>query len=296
MQEDIGALYWSHTRHTLVEGETFHGYIKDKSDAVLVIEACRRAYLPLVRERLNDFQRESIRCGSVYVFHEDSSGIKRWTDGLVWTPSRNLLGFIHYREVQKTCSQKYSRSNPSLATLDSPSNSPSLHSDTGHLQHSLITACKQYAGRQDTACKRSTSLESLFKPNGFYKKCISYELQDGVYHLISYTRIPESMYPERLIPSNISTFQSMKLTSSIVFAVAQKENSINATGTAAASDSGQKYYIKERGANLMLSGLQQLAAAAKESQENEGGVNYEVCNLERNGKLKIFNLLNKQSN
>jgi hypothetical protein len=167
--------------NSLVDGESFYGYIKDKSDAVLVIEACRREYLPFVRERLNDFQRESIRCGSVYVFHEEESKIKRWTDGMVWTPSRNLLGFIHYREIWKNASQKYRRLKSSSTAMES-----------------------------NCTLQESNSLEKLYKPGGFFKKCISYELSDGIYHLISYACIVEGLYPHCRVPSSIPAFQRMK--------------------------------------------------------------------------------------
>lgn len=171
--------------NSLVDGESFYGYIKDKSDAVLVIEACRREYLPFVRERLNDFQRESIRCGSVYVFHEEESKIKRWTDGMVWTPSRNLLGFIHYREIWKNASQKY-RKLKSATTL-AGAESACFHEEIN-----------------------GNTLEGLYKPGGFFKKCISYELSDGIYHLISYACIVEGLYPQGRIPSSIPAFQRMK--------------------------------------------------------------------------------------
>lgn len=39
--------------------------------------------------------------GSVFLFDEDESGIKRWTDGVFWSPSRILGNFLIYREVEK---------------------------------------------------------------------------------------------------------------------------------------------------------------------------------------------------
>lgn len=42
-----------------------------------------------------------IRPGSVYVFDELESGIKRWTDGKVWSPSRILGNFLVYRELER---------------------------------------------------------------------------------------------------------------------------------------------------------------------------------------------------
>jgi len=42
-----------------------------------------------------------ITSGSVFVFDEDESGIKRWTDGFFWSPSRILRNFLLYRETEK---------------------------------------------------------------------------------------------------------------------------------------------------------------------------------------------------
>ncbi len=42
-----------------------------------------------------------IASGAVFVFDEDESGIKRWTDGFFWSPSRILGNFLLYRETDK---------------------------------------------------------------------------------------------------------------------------------------------------------------------------------------------------
>ena len=300
-----GTEYFDRIRKTtLVDGETYYGYIKDKSDAVLIIEACRRGYLPLVRERLNDFQRESIRCGSVYVFHETSSGIKRWTDGLVWTPSRNLLGFIHYREVQKSCSQKYSRSTQAIGAIDTTcpgKTSGLLVENAGEVVQEEPGRSKLAGTRIDT-CKRSGSLESFYKPNGFHKKCISYELQDGIYHLIGYTKIPDSMYEEYLIPSNIRAFQMMKLTSSFAIPVSNKDhkagyntNSNSSFVQPTSTGFGSQVLWQREKENVVLTSLQRLAAVVKESRAKEiaNSTNTQNHENDRIESLRIHNLLNK---
>ncbi|ETN44080.1 uncharacterized protein HMPREF1541_10945 [Cyphellophora europaea CBS 101466] len=40
-----------------------------------------------------------VRSGHVFVFEEHESGIKQWTDGIHWSPSRVLDSFIVYREL-----------------------------------------------------------------------------------------------------------------------------------------------------------------------------------------------------
>ncbi|KAK3612725.1 Global transcription regulator sge1, partial [Elasticomyces elasticus] len=39
--------------------------------------------------------------GSIFIYEENASGIKRWTDGLAWSPSRILGNFLIYRELEK---------------------------------------------------------------------------------------------------------------------------------------------------------------------------------------------------
>ncbi|KAH6905027.1 Gti1/Pac2 family-domain-containing protein [Coprinopsis sp. MPI-PUGE-AT-0042] len=57
------------------------GFIETTGDALLILEAARRGLIPRVTRRLVDSERKMITSGSVFVFDEDESGIKRWTDG-----------------------------------------------------------------------------------------------------------------------------------------------------------------------------------------------------------------------
>ncbi|KAG8759845.1 hypothetical protein FRC12_009678 [Ceratobasidium sp. 428] len=58
-------------------------FIETTEDALLILEAARRGLIPRVTRRLVDRERRMITSGSVFVFDEDESGIKRWTDGLL---------------------------------------------------------------------------------------------------------------------------------------------------------------------------------------------------------------------
>ena len=77
------------------------GWIETTLDALLILEAARRGMIPRVTRRLVDAERKMITSGSVFVFDEDESGIKRWTDGFFWSPSRILGNFLLYRETDK---------------------------------------------------------------------------------------------------------------------------------------------------------------------------------------------------
>lgn len=72
----------------------FHGFIATTYDALLVFEAARRGIIPRVTRRLNDSERTMVQSGAVFVYDEQESGIKRWTDGHSWSPSRILANFL----------------------------------------------------------------------------------------------------------------------------------------------------------------------------------------------------------
>ena len=72
----------------------FRGYIETTFDSLLVFEAARRGLIPRVTRRLIERERGMVQSGAVFVFDEQESGIKRWTDGLVWSPSRILGNFL----------------------------------------------------------------------------------------------------------------------------------------------------------------------------------------------------------
>lgn len=85
---------------SIIGAETYYGYIGTVQDAVLVVEACRHGRLGRIKKRLSEKDRLAIRSGSVFVFIEKESKIKRWTDGKIWSPSRICGEFLLYRELE----------------------------------------------------------------------------------------------------------------------------------------------------------------------------------------------------
>ncbi|GAA5930323.1 hypothetical protein JCM3775_004362 [Rhodotorula graminis] len=80
----------------------FRGFVESTFDALLIFEGCRRGFLPKITRRLQEFEkRQNVVSGAVFVFDEEETGIKRWTDGLSWSPSRTLGNFLVYRELDK---------------------------------------------------------------------------------------------------------------------------------------------------------------------------------------------------
>ncbi|KAJ2402237.1 Gluconate transport-inducing protein [Coemansia sp. RSA 2559] len=80
--------------------ETYHGFIDTARDALLIFEACNAGLLPRVQRRFSDRERQTIRSGAVYVWDEEETGMRRWTDGRTWSPSRVHGCFLIYYELE----------------------------------------------------------------------------------------------------------------------------------------------------------------------------------------------------
>ncbi|KAI5476913.1 cAMP-independent regulatory protein [Pseudohyphozyma bogoriensis] len=80
----------------------FRGFVESTLDALLIFEGCQCGVLPKITRRLQEFEKRAlVVSGAVFVFDEEETGIKRWTDGLSWSPSRTLGNFLIYRELDK---------------------------------------------------------------------------------------------------------------------------------------------------------------------------------------------------
>lgn len=66
-------------------------HLRDMRDAHIIFEAVRRGLMKPVNRRLNEVERTRyITSGSVFVWEEseEETGLKRWTDGRIWSQSR----------------------------------------------------------------------------------------------------------------------------------------------------------------------------------------------------------------
>ncbi|KAF1812043.1 hypothetical protein P152DRAFT_398324, partial [Eremomyces bilateralis CBS 781.70] len=81
---------------------TWKGFVHTTMDAMMIFEACLSGYLHHIPRRPHDKERpELITSGSCFVYEENASGIKRWTDGMSWSPSRIMGNFLVYRELNQ---------------------------------------------------------------------------------------------------------------------------------------------------------------------------------------------------
>ncbi|KAI0063420.1 hypothetical protein BV25DRAFT_427505 [Artomyces pyxidatus] len=76
-------------------------HVRDARDAHTVFEAVRLGLLRPVLRRLNEIERSMfITSGAIFVWEEseDDLGLKRWTDGRVWSQSRMREPYLFYDE------------------------------------------------------------------------------------------------------------------------------------------------------------------------------------------------------
>ncbi|KAI9344591.1 Gti1/Pac2 family-domain-containing protein [Obelidium mucronatum] len=84
--------------------ETFRGFVKNKNDAKILVEACIAGYLFPLNVIPVDLSCLKLQSGTVIVFSESTSHTQmmRWRDGAKWSPSRVNGQFLLYREVESS--------------------------------------------------------------------------------------------------------------------------------------------------------------------------------------------------
>ncbi|KAF9072585.1 Gti1/Pac2 family-domain-containing protein [Rhodocollybia butyracea] len=152
----------------------FHGYVETTVNALRLIHAARQGVIPRITRRLNDTERRSmIKSGAVFIFSVEESGIKRWTDGLLWSPSRIVGNFLVYREINERASSRGSQKK--TYTGDESRNVP-VHRNSPGLS----------SGYKGSSSAQSGGDQGTFKPNGLIKKTITVTIEGSDLHLISY--------------------------------------------------------------------------------------------------------------
>ncbi|CDK27095.1 unnamed protein product [Kuraishia capsulata CBS 1993] len=83
--------------------ESYHGLVLSPKDAIILLEASRQNLIPTIRRRLTERERiELIKNGAVFIWNEEESGMKRWTDGISWSASRVNGAFLMYKEMENS--------------------------------------------------------------------------------------------------------------------------------------------------------------------------------------------------
>lgn len=215
--------------------ETFHGYIETTQDVLLIFEGCRRGLLPRICRRLQEKERRMIQSGSVFVFDERESGmcggdgviqgnsvkgvlnvsiiigIKRWTDGLVWSPSRILGNFLIYRELDKRTTGK----RGSLSSDASRQRSFSVDHSNTTSSAAAIAAATGGATSVDRNRERqlvgSLSDSYKFRKDGLIKKTMSIVVNGVSQHLVSYYNPQDVLENKLRTPSSVPELASLEI-------------------------------------------------------------------------------------
>ncbi|CAE6525514.1 unnamed protein product [Rhizoctonia solani] len=139
-------------------------HVRDARDAQIMFEACRLGMLTPVSRRLNDSERAMfIKSGSVFVWQEadDDIGLKRWTDGLMWSCSRMREPFLFYEE--KTLGDQLDPNNRSRTSTKHAKELPS----TGLLVKQTYSAIVTLPGSPPDARKRKWHITCYFTHEDF---------------------------------------------------------------------------------------------------------------------------------
>ena len=171
-------------------------------DAIILLEGCLSGRLNHAPRRPHDRERaELIVSGSVFIYEEASSGIKRWTDGISWSPSRSLGNYLVYRQLskpfppgeKKRALKKGDKSNEDQeASLDLMSQRMNIHKNT------LRGLVGSLTGSYD------------FKDNGLVKKTISFVVGTVSHHVVSYYTIMDGAADHLITPSSDPMFNNMQ--------------------------------------------------------------------------------------
>ena len=196
---------------------TFYGHIASTQDALLLFEACLSGALNHVARRPHDRERISlIKSGNVFIYEEHSSGIKRWTDGVPWSPSRILGNFLVYRELErpfppgeKKRAMKRSKRSPGISKAPEPYGLM----NNGYNAASAAASTFDYTSSSSRSKETERSLiGSLvdsygFKEEGLVKKTVSVTVGGISHHLVSYYTIADVMNNKFSTPTKDSRFQ-----------------------------------------------------------------------------------------
>ena len=220
---------------------TYTGYVSNTQDALILFQATISGRLPAVSRRPHDRERsELVRSGAVFVFNEQTSGIKRWTDGIAWSPSRILGNFLVYRQLEKPFTpgekkQTNKRSRRNKRPGSSPYSSggagrlsPGTDEDvkypppagatgsvTGSSLPIQIDLPNQVSSLDDAPVERSlvgSLVDSYgFKKDGLIKKTMSIIVSGQPHHLVSYYKPEDVLSGVFDTPSNSSFLKDLPI-------------------------------------------------------------------------------------
>lgn len=196
---------------------TWHGFLDTTKDAMTIVEAALQGRLSHISRRPHDKERaEMLTSGTVLVYEENASGIKRWTDAVHWSPSRVMNNCLIYRQLVRALKpeEKKSALNPSCGgkrkrkelvgptitkagdnvnnsedEYDHPPFDGALPGDatpTDAMGKVYANFAQSLSPEQQRRFCGSLIDSYEFKEGGLMKKTISVKYQGTTHHIISY--------------------------------------------------------------------------------------------------------------
>ncbi|KAL6719646.1 Global transcription regulator sge1 [Lecanora helva] len=186
---------------------TWKGHIETTKDALIIFEACFAGRLAHCFRRPHDRERNQlIVSGNVFVYEEATSGIKRWTDGIPWSPSRILTNFLIYRQLnspfppgeKKRATKRSQRSiKPGEPYPTSASSTPVTDESRPFPPQSPNPSIRTEESQdKDTTRGLVGSLVDSyeFKENGLLKKTMTVSVNHVQHHLVSYYSLEDAKH------------------------------------------------------------------------------------------------------
>ncbi|KAH8900822.1 hypothetical protein GQ53DRAFT_632811, partial [Thozetella sp. PMI_491] len=177
---------------------TWRGYVNTTMDALILVEACLNGDLLSCARRPYDQERDYlIQSGNVFIYEESSSGIKRWTDGHNWSPSRVLNDFLIYRELEK-CLPRWrkkatEKNNANKSGVGKQEGSNRTNS-AGRIASTfaMSTCCDSAAQSLEDRDLIGSLVDSYsFRENGLMKKTFNISVNGILHHLVSYYKVDD---------------------------------------------------------------------------------------------------------
>ena len=196
---------------------TWRGHIETTKDALIIFEACFTGQLAHCFRRPHDRERnELIVSGNVFVYEEATSGIKRWTDGVPWSPSRILTNFLIYRQLNNPfppgekkratkrgqraprLGEPYPTPSRAMETYTSPTKTRAEDSYRFSPVSPVTPGMKGEDGemvKDPDRCLLGSLVDSYeFKENGLLKKTMTVVINNVQHHLVSYYSLEDAKY------------------------------------------------------------------------------------------------------
>lgn len=183
---------------------TWRGHVETTKDALLIFEGCFQGTLAHCFRRPHDRERaQLIVSGNVFVYEEATSGIKRWTDGIPWSPSRILTNFLIYRQLnspfppgeKKRATKRSQRVHRPGEPYPTPAPSSSVKEEYSSSFSPESPGMKSDEGADkdgDRGLVGSLVDSYEFKDKGLLKKTMTVSIKGVQHHLVSYYSLEDA--------------------------------------------------------------------------------------------------------